>query len=1098
MKPVKLILNNIGPFSSENTIDFDSLGDIFLISGKTGSGKTTLFDSMFYALYGALPGTRAGTDKNLMKCQFSPPETDSFVDFTFKLNNCKYRIIRHPPFKKLSAKTGKTVPTEEKAVFYKINRNGEKEILSDKVSEIKKTVENLLGLSEEEFSSIILLPQGKFAEFLHMNSTDRKEVLLKLFPVEKYRQVILSAMEKNKINKARIEAVENQIIAIQNDFNPETAEKEIPVMENNRTELKNNMEKNQTEISECSKKVEKAKTKEIHRNRLKELTEKSENLKSKRDLINNYSYIIKLAPKARNAERAIKQRENQLEEIESKRNDLKKLKAEKAETEILHENSKQETERIPALKNAKENLLKDFNAITKARESYKSQEENQSRIAELEKNTGETREQINLILNESRTTRESISEIEKKSEDFSLLYKIKENLSGYIELLEKTKDCIKSIEAEKSNLNDKKLNKEKLENKLIELEKKLSGKKHEKKQIEQKKEENINSNLAGKLSLILVENEKCPVCGSRNHPEPAKAIKIDISIDNLLDCLVKEIENTENEKIKTAALTEQNRLDITKAEENLKKQGEEFKSCSENVISSFKVLVSHGFQDLKIPDTLKMQEVPACEPGNSLLALEQEILLAENKLEEVENRIKENTHRETTLNQLRSLLSESEKKLDSKKNLLSELEKEIAEKKEANAPLKENLNEAGKIISKYQSPSGTISISFNAITGTEKIIQEKIRESETDINMITENFHNTEKHLLSIDSKIETLTEELEKNIKNLRNLNLKVSEEIGKFVMNYDVVSGEKTNPLINSQAGQIPLSLNSNEEESITGELLDLIKSFAVSEAEEESYSLEISKYEKDLTENAANLANTREQLELLGEIPPLEILENKLLELKAKDSELLSGFREITEKISTLKNNLVSWKNLEEERKKLSDESKVLNSLAMDLNGNNPKNKTFDAWILANYLEEISMYASKRLDKMSSGRYRLLVNTEQKRGNAKTGLDLEIFDSYTGKKRPCTTLSGGETFMTSISLALGLADSIQNKNGNIELDSVFIDEGFGSLDSETLEKAMEILEEIRGQRTVGIISHIAELKEWIPSAIQIEKTEKGSFIL
>ena len=219
---------------------------------------------------------------------------------------------------------------------------------------------------------------------------------------------------------------------------------------------------------------------------------------------------------------------------------------------------------------------------------------------------------------------------------------------------------------------------------------------------------------------------------------------------------------------------------------------------------------------------------------------------------------------------------------------------------------------------------------------------------------------------------------------------------------------------------------------------------------------------------------------------------------MELKAKDSELLSGFREITEKISTLKNNLVSWKNLEEERKKLSDESKVLNSLAMDLNGNNPKNKTFDAWILANYLEEISMYASKRLDKMSSGRYRLLVNTEQKRGNAKTGLDLEIFDSYTGKKRPCTTLSGGETFMTSISLALGLADSIQNKNGNIELDSVFIDEGFGSLDSETLEKAMEILEEIRGQRTVGIISHIAELKEWIPSAIQIEKTEKGSFIL
>lgn len=1098
MKPIKLTLNNIGPFSSENTVDFDSLGDIFLISGKTGSGKTTLFDSMFYALYGTLPGTRSGNDKNLLKCQFSPQETDSYVDFTFKLNNNKYRIIRHPPFKKLSAKTGKPVTMEEKAVFYKIDRNGKKEILADKVSEIKKTVENLLGLSEEEFSSIILLPQGKFAEFLHMNSTDRKEVLLKLFPVEKYRQVILSALEKNKINKTRIEAVENQIITLQNDFNPETAEKEIPGMEHNRTELKNNLEKNQTQISEYSKLVDKAKTKEIQENRLTELSETNENLKRKKNLMDNYSNIIKLAPKARNTEMLIFQRQEQVSEIQSKKNYLKKLRSEKTETISLQEISKQEMEKIPDLKNLRENLIKDFNIINKAKESYKIQEENHSKIAELQKNMEETQTEINSVLEKYRTTRETLDKIEKESEDFSLLYKIKDGVSGYIELLEKTENCIKAIKSESTDLNTMNLNQSELTNKITELEKKLSGKKQEKKLIEQKKEENINSNLAGKLSLLLVENGKCPVCGSTKHPEPAKAIKIDISLDKLLECLGEEIENTENERIKTETLIEQNNREIAKTAENLKKQQEEFKSSVNDIISYIKKLEPLGLQGSKIQADLQKPGITAGETDSFETLLEEEIILAENNLKETENRINNNTLRESRINQLRNQLQESEKEVEIKKNLLSSLEKEIAEKKESNAPFKENLNEAGKIIAKYQNTQDGFSITFKTITETGNTLQEKIQETEKKIGIITENFNNGEKHLLSVESKIETVTEELEKNLKNLKGLNFKVSEEIDKFVRNYETTSGENPDPGIESMAKQICKNLNSNEEYEITGELLDLIKNFAVSETEEESYTREISEYEKDLTENITNIANTKEQLNLLKEIPPLEFLEDKLLELKKKDPELLSAFKEITEKISTMKNNLDNWRNLEKERQKLSDESKVLNSLAMDLNGNNPKNKTFDAWILANYLEEISKFASKRLDKMSSGRYRLLVNTEQKKGNAKTGLDLEIFDSYTGKKRPCTTLSGGETFMTSISLALGLADSIQNKNGNIELDSVFIDEGFGSLDSETLEKAMEILEEIRGHRTVGIISHIAELKEWIPSAIQIEKTEKGSFIL
>ena len=131
------------------------------------------------------------------------------------------------------------------------------------------------------------------------------------------------------------------------------------------------------------------------------------------------------------------------------------------------------------------------------------------------------------------------------------------------------------------------------------------------------------------------------------------------------------------------------------------------------------------------------------------------------------------------------------------------------------------------------------------------------------------------------------------------------------------------------------------------------------------------------------------------------------------------------------------------------------------------------------------------------MSEGRYRLAVSEEHGSGNSYRGLDLEIADAYTGKCRPSATLSGGETFMASISLALGLADSIQARAGGIRLDSMFIDEGFGSLDEKALENAIGILDEIRGDRMVGIISHVGELQSRIPQKIEVIKTGTGSSI-
>jgi exonuclease SbcC len=143
----------------------------------------------------------------------------------------------------------------------------------------------------------------------------------------------------------------------------------------------------------------------------------------------------------------------------------------------------------------------------------------------------------------------------------------------------------------------------------------------------------------------------------------------------------------------------------------------------------------------------------------------------------------------------------------------------------------------------------------------------------------------------------------------------------------------------------------------------------------------------------------------------------------------------------------------------------------------------------------LAEVAAYATKRLERMSEGRYRLLLDQDRDGGRGKTGLDLTVFDAFTGKTRPCGTLSGGESFMASISLALGLADSIQARSGGVRLDAVFIDEGFGSLDEASLEQALGILDEIRDHRMVGLISHVGEMRERIPSRVEVAKTSSGS---
>lgn len=185
-----------------------------------------------------------------------------------------------------------------------------------------------------------------------------------------------------------------------------------------------------------------------------------------------------------------------------------------------------------------------------------------------------------------------------------------------------------------------------------------------------------------------------------------------------------------------------------------------------------------------------------------------------------------------------------------------------------------------------------------------------------------------------------------------------------------------------------------------------------------------------------------------------------------------------------------------------RKKAEEVKRTYGIVKDLddlaNGNNARRLVFEQYVLSGYFESILNAANKRLHHMTEGRYELLRAGEVRDGRRKDNLEIEVMDHYTGRKRSVRTLSGGETFKASLSMALGMSDCIQAQNGGMEVETLFIDEGFGALDEESLEQACETLQTLAGKnRMVGVISHVAGLRERIDHQIIVGKRNNGSFI-
>lgn len=1035
MRPHILTMQAFGPYAGRETIDFNSLGErtMFVISGKTGAGKTTIFDGISFAIYGKASGEdRSGQD---LRSQFAEDDVMTEVSLQFTLRGKTYWVTRSPQQERKKKAGEGTTTVGAKAELYEILAEGKK-LLGANVREVEEKIKLLIGLDANQFRQILMIPQNEFRKLLTSDSKDKEQILQKLFHTELYKRIEEKLKEEASILRKQSEKSAQRRIELMKGIQPGNhvelqaqLEAEVPneqlilpllqevilaAAEKNEDVNKQIQEKQKARDQvnqELSKAVDL-----INRFSEKEkLRKEKENLEAKQPEMELVKDQIKMAHKAASLE---KQEQYYLrigKQVQDANAELQKLsvQAEKLQAERIEKQDSYEQEMLK--ENQREQAVRNVHQLEQVKEavmtfaSLKAQvtlDEKEWRTSKglREKNVSE-----HLAIEEEA---ERVTHEKTEAEKAAVLHREKE------------------IEAER---NDQSLMKiKKLQEVLSEVqntkrvleEKNIRFKEIQRIQIQEKEKlealnQNWRSGQAGMLASMLHSGENCPVCGSLSHPKPAQ-----LHEDMPTDMELKEQEN----RLKTA---------------------EQQKSQAESEYYQAK----SKYDALAESSKEKMMDLQNDMPEFRNEDINEHLLQFVQKGKVLQEQLKELMRKKSVLNDLeKRLLDLKEKASELKENLISLERKEdqgktrYIENSTKLTGLTDSLPDGIRTEEEYNA-------AYLMAVNTQKHLQSALENAQKNLQMVKERESAISAKKESLSGNIEALNQELKEEREKL------ITDMTNQGFSNYkEYTAAKKSEAALGSLEDQV-LQYNQNWQS-----VLSLF------------HDLEMKL--KDVVKP-----------DLEGLKKTFDFIDAELESLRQKQNEFQAEKRtneEIERKLAQIR----------EEQKSLDERYSIVGHLSEISKGQNSFKITFERYVLAAFLDDILKEANSRLLKMTSGRYQLLRKLDPTRRNIQSGLELSVYDQYTGQERHVKTLSGGESFKASLALALGLADVVQQNAGGISLETMFIDEGFGTLDPESLDHAIEALMDIQSTgRLVGIISHVPELKERIDAQLQVISTQKGS---
>lgn len=1033
MKPLLLKITAFGPYAKQTTLNFkeDLVNqEIFVVTGPTGAGKTTIFDAICYALYGETSGG-SRTGKELRSDFAAQSDLKTEVEFTFKVKDKIYKIVRAP--QQLQKKKRGEGFREVPASVELLDVGSERPPLT-KDSEVKEQIQEIIGLKVEQFRKIVMIPQGDFKEFLYANTTNKEEILRKIFGTDFYKSIQEQLTAKSNALKLEVADTQKAILAelklIKTDEDHVIdIEQPLPTLLDVATSVQKNWRQSIETLSEMIKILDES----IQEHRTN--YEAGMRLNEK---FSQYEQTMHTLNQLKDYERTIKEREQQTQSIKMAQsiipieNEMLKYEAFKREANSKKhdlEQSLNETEHELIL------VQKCYDAIESLRErlvSLNEQEIELNRFVDGVTKLEDKRQLLQKLAAEGRLLKEKVEEKKK------VLAELKQNvlaLDSMMPQLVSSKEQLQTLSFEKEKqqetieqlqhlilaVTSRDQTQQLIESLQIDYRDVKKESEIKRQAYEHQAELFINA-AAIRLANELQVGQACPVCGSCEHPNPRRS----------------------QETILTKQELDEFRANVEALETKARQIEQQITALQMKKLQ----------EDQGINQSLKMLK--------HRLPMDEESEVSRHKLEQV------NDQQLITLNELND--SEQALKLEVKR--LIEQTQQLTLEKEKISPLEDEILKEDILLQEQrerykaeerskQDLESTIPTAYQSMTVLKQMIDEVQEEKikiEHNITQSEADYQRVINQLTELRAKLFEVNEQLVQYEGQFETISQTFKEQIETSFTNMDHY--EEAKQWIN-QLTQIEQQVQGYYQELHTAtRMLELLK------------------------------------VELEGkERVNVSVVEEMLADLECRKAELT---KEQATLVANLEQNdylLRSIKKKYETIQQREQEYLVVGELESLANGRSGGKMSFETYVLSSYFDEVLQAANTRLQKMTSRRYYLL-RREEVKGGGRKGLDLDVYDSHTAKNRPVNTLSGGESFKASLALALGLSDTVQQNSGGIQLDTMFIDEGFGTLDSESLDQAIDILMELQDHgRLIGVISHVYELKERIPAKLVVEMDNMGS---
>lgn len=1047
MRPISLTMEAFGSYLRKTEIDFTKVGEpIFLITGDTGAGKSTVFDAMVFALYGKSSSSN-GKDGLDFKSQYGDKKPE--VVFKFQKNHKEYTVKRSFREVKKNKNGVKTLGTSS---ILSLTLPDNTEFIG-KVAETEKKIEEIIGLTKEQFMQIAMIAQGEFMTLLRAKSDNKKEIFRKLFHTEKFAKIIEIIKEKRRNIKTEADKAESlckkDISIIKITDNEEFIKLQEGIISDKNINIVN-LENFLKLAEEQLKKDENRKlilTDEVNklkkdRDNLRENYAKSEELKKSFDILNSEKLRLEeLLKKSEEIEKSKKLSE-EIEKSYELKDKFELLEKSETKIKFIKENLKREEEKLPALKkvfaevekalkdaevsNEKElpKLLEVMENAKKAIKIFDESENMQKALKILDKELKEEETKKEKIKVEATTLK---AQTEAKKEELERL----KGIDGRRENLKHEEEKLNKFVEESKELKDFEETVKTIKEKLSKLQKDYESKKNEFKKVDvlyREKEDLFFDSQAGVLAKKLKQNEPCPVCGSKEHPSPAKFDGEEIKKEEL-DILKDKLQKArEKRELSANSIAEKKAILVEKEKFYHDKKAEIISELSaENIDASEEITVEFLrkiYMDLK--QELSKQQI-ALKKDEAAEKFANEFINASEKRKTELDKITEE------LNQKHIELTQ---KISSLKGKYETLEKSkiFSSKGEADKALKEAMK----------------------------------TQSDADKNL--KNLREKKEDIKSKSDRCETLISEFKTNLPKEES-EAKVLKENYDLLKNKHDLSEEEWRQIVDKYQKEYSKELNEK-----------------------------IQKFSDDKSKLEGSISTLKDRTKNQN-YPDLESLKSVLTEREKILYDKEEKLNSLRENHSNNKSAFKSLQNEKSAREKILSLHQIYDNLANKLSSNASGGYLdIETFAQRYYLSEILSYANKRLYAMTDGEYELKLTGDKEANELRNrgGLDFMIHSFITGKDREIRTLSGGESFLTALSLSLGMADSVEKRSVAVSPDILFIDEGFGSLDNNSRRDAVRVLKSVAGKnRMIAVISHVSELKQEIETRLTVKKDAEGSFV-